>query len=41
MRSPSEEASSDLARELGGIATVGSLTEPDDLARLVDVTLER
>ncbi|MEU9420944.1 hypothetical protein [Streptomyces sp. NPDC048272] len=31
----------DLARELGGIATVGSLTEPDDLARLVDVTLER
>ncbi|MFJ5809148.1 SDR family oxidoreductase [Streptomyces sp. NPDC093093] len=30
-----------VARDLGGIATVGSLTEPDDLARLVDTTLER
>lgn len=29
-----------VARELGGIATVGSLTNPDDLARLVDATLE-
>ncbi|MDI3424011.1 SDR family oxidoreductase [Streptomyces luteolus] len=29
-----------VARELGGIATVGSLTDPDDLARLVDATLE-
>ncbi|CAM5493642.1 3-oxoacyl-ACP reductase [Streptomyces avidinii] len=29
------------ARELGGSATVGSLTEPADLARLVDSTLER
>ncbi|MFG2208128.1 SDR family oxidoreductase [Streptomyces sp. NPDC048638] len=31
----------DLARELGGIATVGSLTAPDDLARLVGTTVER
>ncbi|MDJ0462763.1 SDR family oxidoreductase [Streptomyces sp. H27-C3] len=31
----------DLADELGGAATVGSLTEPADLARLVDGTLER
>lgn len=35
------ETIEDFARELGGIATVGSLTEPDDLARLVDTTLER
>ncbi|MBB5117992.1 3-oxoacyl-ACP reductase [Streptomyces eurocidicus] len=30
-----------LAHELGGIATVGSLTDPADLARLVDTTVER
>ncbi|WP_367137096.1 MULTISPECIES: SDR family oxidoreductase [Streptomyces] len=30
-----------LASELGGIATVGSLTDPGDLARLVDATIER
>ncbi|GGZ70166.1 oxidoreductase/short-chain dehydrogenase [Streptomyces subrutilus] len=30
-----------LAAELGGTATVGSLTAPDDLARLVDDTLAR
>ncbi|MFJ5291614.1 SDR family oxidoreductase [Streptomyces sp. NPDC088348] len=31
----------DLAAELGAGAVQGSLTEPDDLARLVDVTLEQ
>ncbi|MFD3807140.1 SDR family oxidoreductase [Streptomyces sp. NPDC058611] len=31
----------DLAAELGGTATVGSLTEPADLARLVEATLAR
>ncbi|MGW6874045.1 SDR family oxidoreductase [Streptomyces xanthophaeus] len=30
-----------LAHDLGAIATVGSLTEPADLQRLVDATLER
>lgn len=30
----------DLARELGGIATSGSVTQPDDLERLVAETLE-
>ncbi|MFE3192470.1 SDR family oxidoreductase [Nocardia sp. NPDC059240] len=30
-----------LAVELGGLATVGSLTDLDDLARLVDATIER
>ncbi len=29
------------AGELGGIATVGSLTAPDDLVRLVDTTIEQ
>lgn len=36
-----DEAVHDLARELGGTATLGSLTNPADLARLVDGTLER
>ncbi|MEH6376950.1 SDR family oxidoreductase [Streptomyces sp. KLMMK] len=31
----------DLARELGGSAVTGSLTDPGDLARLVDHALER
>ncbi|MFD3947929.1 SDR family oxidoreductase [Streptomyces sp. NPDC058579] len=31
----------ELAGELGGLATAGSLTVPDDLARLVDATLGR
>ncbi|GLW04179.1 SDR family oxidoreductase [Streptomyces lavendulae] len=31
----------ELAREAGGMATVGSLTAPDDLARLVGTTLGR
>ncbi|MET9363928.1 SDR family oxidoreductase [Streptomyces sp. NPDC006632] len=31
----------DLALELGATAVQGSLTEPDDLTRLVDTTLER
>lgn len=31
----------DLAAELGGTATVGSLTDPADLARLVEATLAR
>ncbi|GAA1361454.1 SDR family oxidoreductase [Streptomyces beijiangensis] len=30
----------DFADELGGIATVGSLTEPSDLKRLVDTTMD-
>ncbi|MEU4955262.1 SDR family oxidoreductase [Streptomyces lavendulae] len=30
----------DLAQTTGGIATVGSLTEPDDLARLVETTID-
>ncbi|MCX5203018.1 SDR family oxidoreductase [Streptomyces sp. NBC_00237] len=30
-----------LAEELGGLATVGSLTEPADLRRFVDATLDR
>ncbi|MEU6004444.1 SDR family oxidoreductase [Streptomyces sp. NPDC047197] len=34
-----DPAIGDFARELGAIATVGSLTAPDDLARLVDTTL--
>lgn len=31
----------ELATGLGGIATVGSLTDPNDLARLVDATITR
>jgi NAD(P)-dependent dehydrogenase (short-subunit alcohol dehydrogenase family) len=30
----------ELAKELGGIATTGSVTEPSDLAKLVDFTME-
>ena len=30
-----------LAEELGGIGMTGSVTEPDDLKRLVDVTMEK
>ena len=30
----------ELAKELGGIATTGSVTEPSDLAKLVDLTME-
>ena len=30
----------ELAEELGGIATTGSVTEPSDLAKLVDLTME-
>ncbi|CAM5279448.1 SDR family oxidoreductase [Streptomyces abikoensis] len=36
-----DEAVHDLARELGGSAVTGSLTDPADLARLVDHALER
>ncbi|MFI1920058.1 SDR family oxidoreductase [Nocardia sp. NPDC020380] len=36
-----DDAVEDFARELGGIATIGSLTRPDDLSCLVDTTLAR
>lgn len=36
-----DPAIEEYARERGGIATVGSLTDPTDLARLVDATLVR
>ena len=36
-----DPAIEDFARGLGGTATVGSLSEPDDLARLVTATLDR